>query len=333
MSSAAGRHWQTLGPHVDRWLELGVEDRRRWLDELQAQDPTLAREVLEVDALYARLRSERFLDSGPPLSPAPLLAGTCLGPYTLETRLGYGGSSSVWRARHSDGRFGGPVALKLLNAFLIGTDAEGRFQREQQVLVQLRHPNIVRLLDRGTSNIGQPYLVLEYARGQPIDVYVNSRRLDAAARIELVLDVLTAVSYVHAQRLVHCDIKPANVFVTLEGQVKLLDFGIAQHPDLPAAGSPSQRKPLTSNYASPEQLQGGRIDGRSDVYSLGVLLCELLSGTRPNRDAAVTAAELLVGVDLRLQSVVLTALEPEPSARYASVAELAAGLRHWLRCA
>src|SRR4030095_11388955 len=156
------------------------------------------------------------------------LVGQTLGVYTLEAPLGQGGMGSVWRARRNDGRFESTVAIKLLNAALIGHAGEQRFRREGNILARLAHPNIARLIDAGVAAGGQPYLVLEYVEGERIDRYCDARALDVNARARLFGDVLAAVAHAHANLVVHRDVKPTNVMVTADGTVKLLDFGIAK---------------------------------------------------------------------------------------------------------
>jgi eukaryotic-like serine/threonine-protein kinase len=209
---------------------------------------------------------------------------------------------TVWLARRSDGRFEGYAAVKLLNASLVGREGEDRFRREGTILARLTHPSIARLIDAGVSAIGQPYLVLEYVRGEHIDRYCDERALDVSARIRLFLDVLTAVAHAHANLVVHRDIKPSNVLVPTNADavaatgarpathVKLLDFGIAKllehEPD-------SQTMSLTPEYAAPEQLTGRSVTTATDVYSLGVLLYLLLSGRHPAGRGLLSPAELI----------------------------------------
>jgi serine/threonine-protein kinase len=206
---------------------------------------------------------------------------------------------TVWLAQRNDGRFEGQVAMKLLNAALVGHPSEQRFGREGRVLARLQHPNIARLLDAGVEAGRQPYLVLEYVRGQRIDQYCNERGLGIEARIRLFLDVLAAVAHAHSNLVVHRDLKPSNILVTEQGEVKLLDFGIAAL--LSTAGddlTPLTRHMgpgLTPGYASPEQLLGQPISTAADVFALGTVLFELLAGRRPwrSRDEPQTSAELI----------------------------------------
>ncbi len=194
---------------------------------------------------------------------------------------------SVWLARRSDGRFEGKVAVKLLNVSLVGRAGETRFEREGHLLARLTHPNIARLVDAGVSAIGQPYLVLEYVLGAPIDRYCDHKALSIDGRLRLFLDVLAAVAHAHANLIVHRDIKPSNVLVATDGQVKLLDFGIAKllEEEGGAAEATALTREgggaLTPEYAAPEQVTGGAITTATDVHALGTLLYVLLAGRHP----------------------------------------------------
>jgi serine/threonine-protein kinase len=229
---------------------------------------------------------------------------------------------SVWLARRSDGLFEGAAAVKLLNASLVGRAGEERFRREGGILARLEHPHIAHLLDAGVSPTGQPYLVLEHVAGEAIDRYCDQRALAVDERVRLFLDVLDAVALAHANLIVHRDIKPANVLVRGDGEVKLLDFGIAKllEGDTSAGEASALTREggraLTPEYAAPEQLTGGRITTATDVYSLGVLLYLLLSGRHPAGAALDSPAELL-------RAIVDT--EPEPVSRAAAAEQATAG--------
>ena len=199
----------------------------------------------------------------------------------------------VWLARRSDGRFEGVVAVKFLNLARVARSGAGRFQREGRLLARLAHVNIARLIDAGVDG-GQPYLVLEYVEGEAIDRWCDARRLDINARIRLFLDVLASVAHAHGQLVLHRDLKPANILVTSTGTVKLLDFGIAKllDPSDAAHTEPTAADPaFTPRYAAPEQLQAGDVTMATDVYTLGVLLSELLAGRHP------TASDARISVD------------------------------------
>ena len=204
---------------------------------------------------------------------------------------------SVWLARRSDGRFEGLVAVKLLNVSLIGRAGEERFRREGSILARLTHPNIARLTDAGVSTSGQPYIVLEYVDGERIDQYCDARRLGVEQRLRLFLDVCAAVARAHANLVVHRDIKPSNVLVAKDGQVKLLDFGIAKLIEEETGSGEASAltreggRALTPEFAAPEQLTGGAVTTATDVHALGTLLYLLLAGQHPGgRGAHVTRA-------------------------------------------
>ena len=233
---------------------------------------------------------------------AQTLEGQQLGAYTLTTRIGEGGMGTVWLAERNDGRFTRQAAIKFVNVAAISARGEERFKREGRILGRLTHPQIAALLDAGVSPAGQPYLVLEYVDGQPIDRYCDRHGLDVAARIRLFLDVLAAVAHAHTNLIVHRDLKPSNVLVTKEGQVKLLDFGIAMLLDdeqSPGGATRLTREgdaALTPQFAAPEQVTGGAISTATDVYELGVLLFVLLTGQHPAGDAVRSPADLIKAI-------------------------------------
>jgi serine/threonine protein kinase/tetratricopeptide (TPR) repeat protein len=323
MSRIDPERWQSLSPHLDRALEMESDERDAWLESLRSDDPTL---VADLEALLQErnvLVGEGFLEGSAPL-PATSLVGQTLGPYRIASLIGQGGMGTVWRAERADGRFEGQVAVKLLNASLVGSAGEARFRREVRILARLTHPHIAHLIDAGVSPTGQLYLVLEYVDGEPIDEYCDAGSLGLQARIGLVRDVVAAVAHAHANLIVHRDIKPSNVLVSRDGQVKLLDFGIAK---LLEGGAPREAtavtrdgsRVLTPEYAAPEQVTGGPLTTATDVYSLGALLYLLLSGHHPAGDARRSPVDLLKAiVDTeapRLSAVVTAAVGWPPEAR------------------
>lgn len=274
---------------LDEALPLDEEARRRWLEALSPEHRFLA------DALqHALLPGAATEDSA-----ALLEAGTggyvdrlrggprpseAVGPYRLIRLLGQGGMAEVWLARRADGAFKRDVALKLPLLLGLRQDLASRFARERDILAALEHPNIARLYDAGVSSDGLPYLAMEYVAGEPLTAWCDARRLDIRQRLRLFLQVLDAVQYAHGQQVIHRDIKPSNILVTASGQVRLLDFGVAkllaqaeQQTDL----TRQYGRALTPDYASPELLRGEQIGPANDVYALGVVLYELLSGNRP----------------------------------------------------
>jgi eukaryotic-like serine/threonine-protein kinase len=297
--------------------------------------------------------------------PAPPQLGETLGSYRLLRLVGEGGSSRVFMAERVSGDFAQMVAVKLIRARLLSPVMHRRFQRERAILAELQHPNIARLLDSGVTSAGQPYVVLEYVAGLPMTRYCDERQLSVARRLEIFRAVCAAVQHAHTQLVIHRDIKPSNVLVTDEGEPKLLDFGIAQRlwtePRAPAGDNTvTGERALTPDYASPEQLAGAPLTTATDVYSLGVVLHELLVGCRPAQPVAsgeirtpsaclgggdgrtrdeseavaaargrLTARQLRRRVAGDLDHIVLRALALAPSARYGSVEQLAADVtRH-----
>ena len=214
------------------------------------------------------------------------MAGRSVGGYTLVRPLGAGGMGTVWLAERSDGRFEGHVALKFLNLSGLDDAARERFRREGTLLARLSHPNIARLFDAGVSDAGQPFLVLEHVEGTRIDRYADDHGLGVGARLTLLLQVADAVAHAHANLVVHRDLKPSNVLVDGSGRTKLLDFGIAALVDESATASPStltlaSGAALTPEHAAPEQAAGGTVTTATDVYALGVLLYQMLTGRHP----------------------------------------------------
>lgn len=362
--------WLKLSAHLDHALDLSPLEREAWLQGLRASDPAIADELAVMLADHHQLRAEGFLDSTALKEGDTALAGVVIGSYTLISRIGDGGMGSVWLGHRSDGRYEGQVAIKLLSAALVGRGGEERFRREGVILGRLSHPHIARLIDAGVSNTGQPYLVLELVNGDHIDTYCDERRLSIQRRVRLFLDVLTAVSHAHANLIVHRDLKPSNVLVNESGIVKLLDFSIAKLIEGDDASRLTQEagSVMTPKYAAPEQVTGGTITTATDVYSLGVLLYELLSGQHPYGSAvksssdftraivdqdplplsagflkatpearslaaaqrSTTPERLARALGGELETILHKTLKKAPGERYGSVAELVDDLRRYL---
>jgi tetratricopeptide (TPR) repeat protein len=260
-----------------------------------------------------------------------------IGPYRVVKQLGHGGMGTVFLASREDDEFEQRVAIKLVRRGAGGESLLQRFRQERQILAALEHPNIARLLDGGTTSGGVPYLVMEYVEGTPIDDYCRANYLSIDARLRLFLQLCDAVQYAHRSLVIHRDIKPANVLVTADGIPKLLDFGIAKLTSAQTTGTVTQM--MTPDYASPEQLAGKLVTTATDVYSLGLLLFELLTGkrafdgvqrtgdTEPPRASSVSGLRSLRG---DLDRILLVALDPDPDRRYASVDKLADDVRRHL---
>ncbi|MEM1096218.1 MAG: serine/threonine-protein kinase [Bacteroidota bacterium] len=278
--------WQRIDDLFNATLAQPPEARAAFLAEACADDPVLCTEVqrlLDADAVEHELLDGQAADAVD-VNAAFSREGTRVGPYVLRERLGAGGMGEVYRAERADGQFEQQVALKLIK---LGMDSEQilrRFQSERQILARLQHPHIARLLDGGLLPDGRSYFAMAYIDGQPIDAYCASHDIGLRGRLALFETVCEAVRYAHVNLVVHRDLKPDNIFVTPEGQVKLLDFGIAKVLAADAAEAaftqPGQAA-LTPAYAAPEHLRGEGVSTASDVYSLGVVLYELLTGVRP----------------------------------------------------
>ena len=343
-------------PHLDHALELSDAERAPWLASLATNHPEIAGELTELFARYRVLESERFLERDPLRSDPPTLCGQTIGAYTLTAPIGHGGMGSVWLAERSDGRFERHAAVKLLNIALAGR-GEARFKREGTILGRLSHPHIAQLIDAGLAPSGQPYLVLEHVAGEPITSYCDRRSLDLRERIVLFLDVLNAMAHAHANLIVHRDIKPSNVLVTGDGQVKLLDFGIAKLLEDEQGTSPRTQLTaegaagLTLEFAAPEQVSGGPVSTGTDVYSLAVLLFVMVTGRHPAEKVLQSPVDLIKSIvdldaprpsdvvsDARrrrqlrgdLDTIIGKALKKHPSERYPSVSAMAEDLRRYL---
>jgi serine/threonine-protein kinase len=344
--------WRVLSPYLDEALTMTRESRAAWLAAIRARDAALGADLERLLDEQEELRHSQFMEGAIPVlqsvADTQSLEGQTIGAYRLISLIGQGGMGSVWLAERCDGRFEGRVAIKLLNIARMGRAGEERFRREGSFLAKVTHSHIARLIDAGVSANGQPYLVLEHVNGQHIDRHCDEHGLGIEARIRLVLDVLAAVAHAHANLIVHRDIKPANVLVSVDGEVKLLDFGIAKLLDDDAqwGGSPVSEPSvltrdggaaLTPLYATPEQLAQGQVTTATDVYALGVLLYVLLSGQHPAGAAVrspVTLIRAIVEVEPRRMSDVVVGgtATPEELARHAArCATTAAKLRWALR--
>jgi serine/threonine-protein kinase len=287
-----------LSSLLDEALALDEPARATWLDRLAGEDATLAPTLRDLLARHATQETAELLPPIPALLEAAeggAAAGQAVGPYVLEHPLGRGGMGEVWLARRADGGIKRNVALKLPHVTWAPGLAQ-RFARERDILATLEHPHIARLYDAGVDPHGRPYMALEYVEGKPLDAFCAERRLPVAARLRLLLQVADAVGFAHARLVVHRDLKPGNMLVTADGQVRLLDFGIAKLLEGDAARETAltrlSGRALTLDYASPEQIRGEPIGTASDVYSLGVVAYELLAGVRPYRLKRGGAAEL-----------------------------------------
>lgn len=345
---------------------LGADEHQREeiLNERTRDDPDLRRQV--EDLLRAHARAEQFLET-PAARIDPAAAddadvGRLIGAYRLIDRLGTGGMGTVYLAERADAEYEKRVAIKLIKRGMDTDDILRRFRTERQVLATLDHPNIARLLDGGATDDGRPYLVMELVQGEPINEHCDRLDLSIDDRLRLFGQVCRAVHYAHQNLVIHRDLKPSNTLVTPDGTVKLLDFGIAKvlerRAGTPLVTTEAERSILTPRYASPEQIRAERVTTATDVYSLGIMLYELLTGEpaydvnsdsrealeravceqqpmRPStrisrdtpRDRARSMHRRLRG---DLDTIVLKAIRKEPARRYASVQELSEDLRRFL---
>src|SRR5689334_22509961 len=290
--------WRQVENIFQTALDLPADRRATYLSEACAQDPTLQGEVVSLlarhesgeysleDLVPADIKARRFDPFADDHDP---LIGRRLGAYETVREIGRGGMGAVYEAIRVDREFKKRVAIKLVKRGMDTDFVLRRFRKERQILAALDHPNIARLLDGGTTDDGLPYFVMEFIEGQPLYLYCDERQLSINERLKLFRSICDALQYAHHKQVVHRDIKPSNVLVTCDGIPKLLDFGIAKllNPDL--AGdithdpTATAMRLITPEYASPEQVQGAPITPSTDVYSLGVLLYELLTGHRPYR--------------------------------------------------
>lgn len=281
-----------------RALEFDSRERPGFLANACGDDALLRREVesllLSFDENRGLFQSGTFGVSAAELAAMvldedeePSALGQRVGPYRLVAEIGRGGMGTVYEAERDDDEYEKRVAVKLIRRGMNATAVAGRLRRERQILASLDHPNIARLLDGGTTTDGLPYIVMEYVDGQPIDKYADDHRLSTAERLEVFRLVCSAVTYAHENSVIHRDIKPTNILINEEGVPKLLDFGIAKILNPTSARDPGDATTalqiMTPEYASPEQVAGKSITVTTDIYSLGLVLYELLTGRRPYR--------------------------------------------------
>jgi len=350
---------QQVNTLLEQALTLPEEEREAWLQALSQEHRALA-PLLRAMLQRASVETDRFMrrsvtfmrgaadDEGAADAP-----DDTVGPYRLIAELGHGGMGTVWLAERTDGTLQRQVALKLpRHTWALGLAQ--RMARERDILSALEHPGIARLYDAGTTDSGRPWLAMERVDGVPIDEYCRDQQLDVPQRLGLFLQVAEAVAHAHARLIVHRDLKPNNILVTAQGQARLLDFGVAKLlEEDPAQGQDLTQqlgRAVTLDYASPEQVGLGAVTVATDVYSLGVVLYELLTGERPYRlgrpsaaaleeailhsDAPAASARVSGKLARRLRgdidTIVGKALQKDPSRRYASVESMAADIRRHL---
>lgn len=355
--------WQQLETLFYAVLELEPQDRSGFLDQACGSNAELRRQVESL--LAAITKTDGFLerpiaDAAESLGMPDVVTGQRFGAYEILRLIGAGGMGTVYLASRADDLYEQRVAIKLARAPLAGDPGMlSRFRSERQILANLDHPNIGRLLDGGITSTGIPFLVMEYVEGVPIDIFCQRKQLDTAGRLRIFCSVCSAVEYAHKHLVVHRDIKPANILVGAESVPKLLDFGIAKllEPSLATAQMGTVDRMMTPEYASPEQMRCEPVTTATDVYALGVLLYKLLTGCLPlkvdhtsplesariiceqapalpseivhrSKAASTHGAPADAHRTLRgdLDNIILAALRKEPSRRYASVAAFAADI-------
>jgi serine/threonine protein kinase len=380
MSRTPVTEWQQLSALYELADAMAPTALSGWLAALRAQGHPLLGQLEQMLDARSQVRHHDFLHTLPRLPVASEAApphaimwveGSRIGPYRLLRHLGAGGMAEVWQAQRVDGAFERTVAIKLLFRHEGSHQSDSfaqRFTRERDILASLHHPHIAGLHDAGVTTTGQPWLALEYVEGETLIHWCDAQRLDLTARVRLFRQVLLAVQHAHANLVIHRDLKPGNILVTAQGEVRLLDFGIAKlmeaKGDTLAETELTRQsgRPLTPQYASPEQLLGQPLTTACDVYSLGVVLYELLSGERPYELKMASAAQLeqaildieprapsrraltevaakargSTGPALRkalssdLDAIVLRAMAKQSARRYGSVEALRADLDRWL---
>src|SRR5262245_56279870 len=333
--------WEDVSPLLDAALEMTAAERAEWLMTVRVQTPDLAERLDTLLAAHRSLRDQGFLESSAPTPRAQSpQAARRIGVYTLVTPVGEGGMGTVWLAERADGELQRKVAVKFLAAGGRRAGLRERFLRERQLLSSLSHPAIVQLIDAGHTDEGEPYLVMEYVDGQPIDEYAAA--LPTTEGLRLCLHVVDGASHADQRLIIHRDLKPSNILVDRTGQPKLLDFGLAKLLDDSGDETATLQRMLTPKYASPEQFRGSAHTTATDIYSLAAVLYMLMTGKSPNEATSPSASHrdrpsggrtipaasvLNPTVSIDLDYIFWKALRPEPEDRYASVDAFASDLR------
>lgn len=336
--------WARIQELFDQAVDLPAADRRAFV-EAQSPDPAVVKEVLELLAYDSRGLTHVNAAVGAAAreitGPAALPEGHGIGPWRVRRVLGQGGMGAVYEVERADGAYQQIAALKRIRSDAHSAEGLRRFLEERDILARLNHPNIARLLDGGTAADGQPYLVMEAVEGLPITEYVATNNLTTRQKLTLFLDVCKGVQSAHNRLVIHRDLKPSNIHVTHDGQVKLLDFGIAKLLDPSRVDATlTGHLILTPEYASPEQVSGQDVSTASDIYSLGAVLFELLTGAKAHALTSTSPAEIVRVVlesDLpksnlpgELDTIVRAAMQKLPERRYASVDKLAEDIDRYL---
>jgi serine/threonine-protein kinase len=342
--------WAALNGLLDRALDLGPDERQRWLDRLPPEYDMLRPRLVRLlaGALTGNagdsLATIPKFDDGAAVDTVRLESAT-IGPYRVVRKVADGGMGTVWQGHRTDLMVNRPVALKLPRGEWHAAKLAERIAAEREILAGLDHPNIARLYDAGVSADGQPYLALEYIDGRPIDEYIAAKSPPLRDRLQLLVRVARAVAHAHSRLVVHRDLKPSNILVTDDGDVKLLDFGIAALLDGARGVGSVEPHVFTPGYASPEQLSGELPGTATDVYSLGVVSFEVITGVRRftgrrrlvgAEDAGCRPSDAAFDLSTRralrgdLDAIVLKALHPRPAGRYGTMDALADDIERYL---
>lgn len=332
-----------MSPELERIFheiaDLDPEARRRWLDE-HCPDAELraeAEKLAEFDTGAEDFLSRPVRNLAAQIEPPAGAAREQVGPWRLKRPIGRGGMGTVYEAERFDGEVLQRAAIKFVPLALRSPAVLESFRQERQILADLNHPNICRLIDAGTTADGSPYLVMELIEGVPIDQWCGEHGMGPRQVVELILKVCAAVAHAHRHLVIHRDLKPSNILVTADGEPKLLDFGIAKLLGADGSSGVTTLRAMTPDYASPEQLEGRPMNTASDVFSLGCVLYALLTGEPPRRDLAQARSITLPRASSRrpelrgdLDNILNKCLQPEPERRYASVDKLEEDLRSYL---
>jgi len=352
-------NWEQVKDIFASALEVSASKRNAFVAEKCGNDSELRAEVESWLASYSE--SEDFIET-PAFSHHEITgnsepaAGRQFGNYRVIREIGHGGMGAVFLAERTDGEFSQQVAIKIIRQSMAESEIVNRFKRERQILATLNHPNIARLLDGGVTEDGLPFLAMEFVDGESITKFCELQNLDLESRLTLFLKVCSAISYAHRNLIVHRDLKPSNILVTADGEPKLLDFGLAKLLDENLSSDSTQTqtafRALTPSYASPEQLKNEPMTTSSDIYSLGVVLYELLTNERPFRFEDKSFDEIIKTVTLTeppppsanplsairntqlagdLDNITLMALRKEPERRYQSVEVFADDIERYLK--
>jgi serine/threonine-protein kinase len=358
------KQWQQVEKVLNKALDLDSRERTSFLKNVGENNPEIYRRVTELldaideaedtlfleqglsenEALFSDINKEKHSKSN-----TQRLIGTDIGSFTLTEFLGSGGMAVVYKGERQDGSFNQTVAIKILNKNFYSEESMLRFRAEQQILSRLNHPHIAYLIDGGVTDEGNPYLIMEYVKGEPITDYCSRKHIASGECLSLFKDLCQALNYAHKNLIVHRDLKPQNILVTEEGNVKVLDFGIAKLLDPASSGQSTLHtqtgvKLLSPSYCAPEQLGQGPITTSTDVFTLGLLLYELATGKKAvdGQDKTLTEIQSIISeanftkpslvnteVDTELDAIIRKALRKEPDYRYDSAGQMLEDLRRY----